>query len=411
MRSAVRLTTGALALAGLTLASGCEWSVEVDTVAARIGTIRQSFTEPATTRLQNTYPIAMPVTARIGRIELEPGDRVEKGQPLVAADLEPFELAVEEAEAAIVVLEAQVALKKVDGSEDAFEAVHKQVEASGKQAERAALELKRIKEVYDDGGVSRTELDDAQLRADASEIEFLRQQFTERVFRTRQHLQTQVVIQQLAQAKLRLANARRDLRLAKGVTAPITGVVLARYEQGDTIAPAGTRLLLLGDLSELEAEAEVLSQDALAIQPGSEVSLDPGSARPAILGEVKRIEPAGFTKLSSLGVEQQRVRVIVSLAEVPEGLGVGYRLQARFFTGTREGALVVPRFSVLQAPDRTYYVLGVEDGALVRRPVRIGLRSDLELEVLEGIAAGTRIVKTPDARMDEGQRVKVRGGD
>jgi HlyD family secretion protein len=106
-------------------------------------------------------------------------------------------------------------------------------------------------------------------------------------------------------------------------------------------------------------------------------------------------------------VEQQRVKVLVELVGEHDGLGVGYRLQARFLTGSEADALIVPRFSVLQAPDRRFYVFKVADGKLVRQDVTIGLRSDLELEVTDGLAPTDRIVARPDATMKDGMKATV----
>ncbi len=108
------------------------------------------------------------------------------------------------------------------------------------------------------------------------------------------------------------------------------------------------------------------------------------------------------------GGEQQRVRVIVALDERPDGLGVGYRLQARFFTGRKTGMLMVPRFSVLQVPDGAFYVLKVVGGRLVKAPVTLGLRSDLEMEVLSGLSETDVVVATPDSTTKPGAKVKVR---
>jgi len=135
--------------------------------------------------------------------------------------------------------------------------------------------------------------------------------------------------------------------------------------------------------------------------------MQPAARRAAIWGKVKRIEPAGFTKLSSLGVEQQRVNVIVSLPPQHEGLGVGYRVQAQFFTGAKSNALIVPRYGVLQAPDRSFYVLKVVDGKMRKQAVTIGLRSDLELEITSGLSENDLIVARPDTTMKEGAKVKA----
>jgi len=150
----------------------------------------------------------------------------------------------------------------------------------------------------------------------------------------------------------------------------------------------------------------VLTQDVLRLREGSDVSLQAAVGREPIAGKVARIEPAGFTKLSSLGVEQQRVNVIISLEGGRGNLGVGYRLQARFTTGAKADALIVPRYSVLQAPDRAFYVLKAADGVIAKQTVAIGLRSDLELEILSGLGESDPIIARPDATMKEGMRVK-----
>jgi HlyD family secretion protein len=164
--------------------------------------------------------------------------------------------------------------------------------------------------------------------------------------------------------------------------------------------------LLLGDLKRLEAVADVLSQDALKLKPGDPVKLAPAVGKKPLKAQVKRIEPAGFTKLSSLGVEQQRVNVIVKFLEKSADLGTGYRVQAKFFTGQKSDALLVSRFSVMQSPDGAYYVFKVEDGSLKKQIIKIGLKSDLELEVTDGLTAEDLIVARPDTTMIEGTDIK-----
>jgi HlyD family secretion protein len=151
--------------------------------------------------------------------------------------------------------------------------------------------------------------------------------------------------------------------------------------------------------------SEVLTEDALRLAPGSVVELIPGGGRPELTAHVKKIEPAGFTKLSSLGVEQKRVRVLARLSPVPSWLGAGYRLQARFVTGEKEKALLVDRFSVLQDPQGKSYVFKVVNGKLVRQDVELGLRGELEYEVLSGLTASDRIVKVPDPATTAGGEV------
>jgi len=416
---------------------GCEGRLELDVVKPRKGAIRESFSEPARTRLANVYPIAMPVAGRIERITLEPGDTVKKGQALVKYDLVPFTEAVAEAKGSVGQYEAEITLKNdnrleettmhqtratVVSSEEALKASDEQVAAQQVHAEHMQRAMERVKKSAPFEAASQ--LDEAQTKANTANIELKREAFYRAAMKAmhvavqlgpvfiekyiqRKSLERDVLVHQLAQAKSKLARAEHDLKLAD-IRSPIDGVVLERVEQGDRSLSAGQLLLRLGNLDELEVVADVLTQDALRIGVGSEVSLEPAMGLEPAPGKVKRIEPQGFTKQSSLGVEQQRVNVIVELAGKRDGLGVGYRMQARFFTGSKPDALIVPRFSVLQAPDRSFYVFKHVGGKLKKQPVVIGLRSDLELEVTQGLSAEDVIVAAPDTTMKDGMKVSVR---
>jgi len=421
----------------LATCAGCGGEKQVEVVTPYRGEIRESFSEPARTRLENTYRIVTPVEGRISRIDLDPGDPVTAGMELARYDLVPFEQNLEEARAAVQELEAQITVKDdhrlentalietqatVRAATEALKAADAEVEAEQTRADRAAREVKRMEAA--EVAVTEDQLDDARTRAETALIDLRKQEFYTAALRAlvvavnlgprfvneyiaRKGLEREVLVEQLIQARARLARAEHELGLAR-IVSPIDGVVLERFEQGDSPLPSGQALLLLGNLDELEVVAEVLTQDALRLEPGSEVSLEPAARLNSIPGEVKRIEPAGFTKLSSLGVEQQRVNVIVSFTGGHNHLGVGYRVQARFFTGSKEDALIVPRPSVLQEPNGEFYALKVTDGALSRQPVKLGLRSDLELEVTEGLSESDRIVASPDSALKVGTRVDVR---
>ncbi len=438
----IRSVPTPLALAvTLALVAGCSPAAEVDVVLVSTGTIVESFDEPGRTRLSRTHRVSMSVDARVGRVELEPGDAIEKDAPIVLVDLKPFELVVAEAESAITELDAQLDVnaneeledtardyvqQTIAASEEALQAAQQQVEAAKARSERAAREAERSREIFESGGLtSPSQVEDAALLADTSRIDWLQQQFIERSFATlitamklgprlidnwlaRRRLESHVIKAQRAQASVRLERARYRLALAKGLVSPVAGVVLRKLDPGESALPAGAPLVEIGDLADLEVVADVLSSDALSLAVGGPVTLDPGGGRPTIAGRVKRIEPAGFTKLSSLGVEQQRVNVIVGFDAVPDGIGVGYRLAARFVTGTKDDAVIVPRFSVLQSATGVHHVFVVEKGTLKRRDVTLGLRSDLQLEVASGLAAGDRIVRAPDADLVDGGRVSVR---
>jgi len=436
----MRKILGSLTLLSIFLFCGCGGPTEVSGIKPRKGEIQESFSEPARTRLAKTYPIAMPVAGRIARIDLEPGDPVKKGQVLAMYDLVPFQEAVAEAQAAIRELEAQIVVKEdnrleetmlsetratVQAASESVNASAKQTEAERANAEHAQRNLGRMKKLAGEKTIPESDLDDAQLRADTAEIALKRQEFYHAALNAltvavnlgpsfvekyilRKGLERETLMHQVAEAKARLARAQHDLELAD-IRSPIDGVVLERNEQGDRTVSAGQPLLLVGNLDDLEVIADVLTQDALRLHIGSETSLEPAlGIEQKIPGKVKRIEPQGFTKLSSLGVEQQRVNVIVSFTKRPEGLGVGYRVQARFLTGSKADTLIVPRFTVLQAPDRSFYVFKIVGGKLKKQPVTLGLRSDLELEVTSGLSPSDTIVAEPDTTMKDGMSVAVK---
>lgn len=417
--------------------AGCGERPEVAVIAPRRSAIEESFTEPARTRLANSYRITMPIDGRIARIDIEPGDPISVGQELVAFDRLPYEQHVTEARATVQEIKASLRLNAydalertvaveaqatIDATRETVKAARSQVDAERARSDRASIELERIRKLRAEKTVAQSQLDDAELLAATSMIELRKQEFylaaSNAIFTAiklgpryieewlgRKSIQRDELVARLGQAQARLARAEHDLSLAS-VTAPISGVVLKKYQLGDDSLAAGEPLLEIGSLTELEVIAEVLTPDAMSLAEGASVALEPAVGMATLAGRVKRIEPAGFTKLSSLGVEQQRVNVIVALDEIPPGLGVGYRLEARFFTGSHQDTLVIPRPAVLQAPDQSFYVFKVQGGELVRQTVTVGLRSDLELEILDGLTGEDTVLAIPNATLREGDGVR-----
>lgn len=426
-----------VAAVGLAISLGGCGGQEVEVTPPRRAEIVESFTEPAETRHRRTRTVHAPLDGRIGRIDLEPGDPVEEGQALVEFDATPYGLAVEEAEAAVEQFKAQLRVHDSDAIEnsllasaeaiveaarDTVAAAQAETEAERARFEYAAKQLERTKQTVGVGAVTETDLDDAQLLHDTARIALGRQQFMEkaleaflaatelgpatiRQYLDRKQLERNVIERQLANAEARLSIARHDMGLAE-VVAPAGGVVLRRFTRGEGVFSAGTPLVEIGAPEHLEAKAEVLTGDALLLEPGGEVELDPGRGLNALRGRIERIEPAAFTKRSALGVEQQRVNVVIEFVDPPERLGVGYRVHARFVLARTEDALVAPRFSVLEAPDGERYVFKVVDGRLVRQGVKVGLEGELEVEIVDGVTEEDMIARTPDVDMEDGARVR-----
>jgi HlyD family secretion protein len=430
---------GLLLISIIAVSTGCfKGKAEVEVATVKRGVIKQSFREPARTRLARTWEISMPVDGRIGRINLEHGDRVTRGQMLVEFDRISLEQIVKESEAAVKELSARLEVKDDNSLENhAFVETHAmvratletiraaktRVEAAAVRYNRYDLEKKRIQSLAKGGSTSLTRLDDASMQADTALLELREDEFFLAALKAvavavrlgplavddylnRKKLERKAIQQQYIQAEARLARARHDLKLA-AVTSPIDGIVLKRYTQGDSIHAAGTPLLRIGNLEELEVVADVLTRDALQLKPGSHVEMETMSSAAPIPGLVSRIEPEAFTKLSSLGIEQQRVNVIVQFESRPNYLGVGYRLHTRFFTGEKEDTLLIPRFSVFQGNDGAHYAYVVKNGKVKKTKVVLGLRSDMELEALDGLQEGDKVLVNLDTAPEDGTKVKT----
>jgi HlyD family secretion protein len=199
--------------------------------------------------------------------------------------------------------------------------------------------------------------------------------------------------------------------------APVDGRVLRVLEQSDRVVGAGTPILEVGDAAQLEVVVEVLTIDAVRVRPGMPVALAGWGGEGTLPATVRTVEPAAFTKISALGVEEQRVRVIADLAGPPGPLGDGYRVEARIVTWSAPSVLKVPASAVFrraagagQAPagDQGWAVFTVAAGRARLRPVAPGHRTAAEVEVLSGLAAGERVVLHPQNELRDGARVAAR---
>ena len=194
------------------------------------------------------------------------------------------------------------------------------------------------------------------------------------------------------------------------VRAPADAHVLKLLQESEGAVAAGQPLLEIGDPESLEVEVEVLSTHAVRIAPGSKVILDRWGGAQAVEGRVRVVEPSGFTKVSALGVEEQRVRVIVDFAAPREAwarLGDGYRVEARFVLWEGEDVLQLPTSALFRQGEG--WAAFVIDGRRVRMtPVEIGQRAGLVTEVVSGLAPGDRVVAHPDETIRDGGRVRPR---
>jgi HlyD family secretion protein len=364
--------------------------VETDTVARR--PLQVTVEEEGRTRVRDRYVLYAPVAGYLRRIELDVGDPVAAGEPLALIDpLPPVVLDPRSrAEAQARVAAARSGLARAEAAAGQARA----------EAELAAEEFRRREDLLDRNLVSRSEFDQARSRMQAMAAAVRVADSAVDVAR---------FDLEAAEATLHYSAAADPSQPAETVPvrSPVEGRVLKLRQESAAVVPAGHPLLEVGDPRRLEVEVEVLSHDAVRIEAGGRVLFERWGGEEVLEGVVRTVEPAGFTKISALGVEEQRVLVIADIRSPPEAwqrLGDGYRVEARFVVWDRRDALTVPASALFRRTDG-WAVFVVEDGRARLRPVRIGQGSGLLTEVLEGLEAGDVVIVHPGDAVDDGRRV------
>ncbi len=357
--------------------------LHVEAASVTRGPLETAVEAEGQTRIHPRHVVAAPVDGHLATIELDPGDAVAAGQ--VVARLAPSPLDARSRQRAEAAVEAaRAAVRRSEAEVESAEALHV----------LAAVTSERSRELAAAGQVAAEELDRALTgeRTAGEALEAARAAVMAARF-------------ELASARAALLDAAAGVEVV--VRVPVAGVVLRQFERSERVVPAGTPLLEIGDLGDLEVVAEVLSTDAVAIPPAARLAADFGDGRwwP---GRVERIEPTGFTKVSPLGVEEQRVAVIGRLDERPSAAGDRFRVRVRLVLWRGEEVLQVPAGATFRAGDE-WATWVVEAGRARRRDLRLGHRGDEAMEVLAGLAAGDLVVLYPPRQLTEGRRVRVAG--
>ena len=365
----------------------------VETATVARGPLRVTVEEEGRTRVRDRYVLYAPVAGYLRRIALDVGDAVEAGAVLATLDpLRPAALdqrSRAEAEARVAVARAELARR---------EAAARQAEA---EAELAASEFARSESLLARSLVSRSQFDAAQSRKRAAEA-------AQRAAKAAIDVGRYEIDAALASLRYTASGQPGRSLEAVPVRAPVAGRVLAIHQESAGAVESGQPLLEVGDPAGLEVVVEVLSRDAVRIAPGGRVLLERWGGETPLEGVVRTVEPTGFTKVSALGVEEQRVRVITDLASPPEAwqrLGDGYRVEASFVVWESADALTVPA-SALFRRDDGWAVFVVEGGRARERAVTSGHGSGLLTEVVAGLEEGTTVVVHPGDAISDGVRVR-----
>ena len=364
--------------------------LDVDTATVSVGPLRETIDQEGQTRVRDRYVVAAPVSGRLARVLFRAGDTVRQGETV--AWLEPAPLDTRS---------RSEATARLGAAEDAREAANAAVRAAAAALDQAERALARAESLATQGHLAPAAREDAQLLATTRRREL--EAATSRAQTAAHEVET-------ARAALLAASpARASPGTRSAVRAPQSGRILRLLEESERVLPAGTPILELGDPGKLEIVSDLLSTDAVKVRAGDTMLVeDWGGDRP-LRARVRLVEPSGFTKVSALGVEEQRVNVVADLVDSPGALGDRFRVEARVVLWGSDRALKVP-VSALIRQGEAWAVFVVEGGRARSRPVTLGHRGSFEVEVASGLREGEEMIAYPSDLIRDGVRVRSRPG-
>ena len=369
----------------------------VDIVQTRTAPMRVSVDEEGETRVKDIFTIAAPINGRLLRTPLKVGDAVVADETIVV-EIEPSDPDFLDERAAASSAAAR------DAAAAALELATAELKQAEAEKRFALAEVKRARELYAQGTLPKQRVDDAERVASAS---------TARVDAGTANVKLRRY--ELNRAKAALISPADVIAQNKPcacvtIRSPVSGKVLQIYQESETVVRSGAPLIDIGDPRKLEVVADLLSRDAVQVQPGQKVVIDGWGGPYPLSGEVRRVEPYGFKKVSALGIEEQRVNVLMDLTDPHDRwqtLGHGYQLDVHIIQWEAEAVLQVPLTALFRSDDG-WALFAVTDGRAQQRPVEIGHTAGLSAEVLSGLNDGDSIVLHPSMRLRDGLRVQQR---
>lgn len=361
--------------------------IEVETTRIDRDTLRVTVTEEGQTRLQDRYLVTAPVSGRLARIDLQEGDKIQEGGRV--ARIYPLPAGSRD---------MAIAQAQLDAAEARRSEVLARLDEARAQVEQTERELARRRALVQDSILSQEEFERGQLAATSAQRQL-----------DAANASLEAIEAEEAAARATLAGASPQTLNGKPVSilAPSTGHVLRVMQENETVIQAGTPVLAIGNAEQLEVVVDVLSEDAVQIQPGNAVVISAWGGEP-LHGRVRLVEPDALTKVSALGVEEQRVNVIVDVPTAPSSLGSGYRVEASIVIWMGTDVLTVPTNALFQQ-DGSWQVFRVENGKARSRSLEIGHRSADAAEVLAGLTAGDEVILYPTDEVQDG--VAVNSGE
>jgi HlyD family secretion protein len=397
----MRITAGrvGLALGALAAVAGIVWllmpkPVPVETVAVTKGRFVASVDEDGKTRVRQRYVVAAPLAGRLTRVRLKAGDPVAADDVVASILPPPAPLLDPRAR--------REAEERLGAAEAALERAKAVVERARAQTEQAKTELDRTRTLTGSGASTVQALERAELAQRVADRDLRAAEF-----------QNHAAEHELAQAMALLGRYKEGVDAAAepwNVTAPVPGVVLRVVQESATVVQSGMPLMEIGDSHDLEIVTDVLSTDAVEIRPGAEVAIEHWGGPGTLSGRVRRIEPAAFTKVSTLGVEEQRVNVLIDVLSPPQqwtGLGDGYRVNTRITVFTQDDIDIIPAGALFRRGDGWGVYVAV-DGRAQPRAIELVRRSRGLAAIRSGLAPGERVIVYPSDQISPGVLVGLK---
>lgn len=388
-----------LMLLGLIIAGGFAWAlwpkpVPVDVVVVSRGPVTVTADEEGKTRIKDVYTVSAPITGKLQRVALQAGDTVTKDESIVAI-IEPS------APPLLDVRTTREQMAHVAAAKAFVVLAEAEVRASRAELQFAESELKRAEALQHTQAIAERTLERARIDVD-----------TRAAALGRAMANAEMRKRELESAEARLLPpddayaGRVPASCCVRVRAPESGRILRLIQESEKVVEAGSPLVEIGDPGNIEIVVELLSAEAVRVPEGAEAAIEAWGGGPALKGKVRRVEPAGFTKISALGIEEQRVRVILDLAQDPPArLGHDFRVFARITVHRSDNALRVPISALYRRGDK-WAVFAAERGRAGTVEIEIGERNATFAEVRNGLSEGARVIVHPSDRVADGVRVE-----
>jgi HlyD family secretion protein len=366
-------------------------AVPVEVVAVSRGPLIVTVDEEGMTRVKNRYIVSAPVAGQLRRIDWKAGAVVEAGKTVLAV----LETSGADFLDARSQAQAEARVRATEAAQDAARARRDRADAAAKMF---SADFERVKALRDQKVVSPQEFDTAQMRAETGAQDARAAEFAFKV----------------AEFELQQARALLTREQPGGgaepliITSPVNGRILRVFQESARVVPAGFTLMEIGDPTDLEIRIEVLSRDGVAIAPGARVLLEQWGGPEPLNARVRLVEPSAFTKISALGVEEQRVYVVGDFIDPVERratLGDSYRVEARIVIWENANALRAPAGALFQRSG-TWRTFHVEAGRARLREVKVGRGNGIAFEMVDGVKEGDRVIVYPGDKVIDGTRVR-----